>query len=34
MLLQDSPFTLGDHFREIFGPYAGWAHSVSKPNVL
>ena len=25
---------LGDHFRQIFGPYAGWAHSVSKQHML
>ena len=22
---------IGDYFRELWGPYAGWAHSVSEP---
>ena len=24
----------GDHFRQLFGPYAGWAHSVRRELVF
>ena len=30
----DNFCSAGDHFRQVFGPYAGWAHSVSKELML
>ena len=25
---------IGDHFRSLYGPYAGWAHSVSNATIV
>ena len=25
---------IGDHFRNLWGPYAGWAHSVSQRVII